>query len=233
MPSALTKISVATLLAASLLLNGCSDPKTYDVAKLTDKQREELGKKLTAEEGGKLMGWTMRNALGGKEIPPGTTVRQALADQDEWLAKRKAQEAEAAALKAKVDAERKAKQDELAGIFSAALISKTNAEGEYGQRVVRLEMAFQNKSDKGIRGIKGSLIVNDIFGDRLQGVNLSYDTGIPAKGTAVYKGSVHMNQFMDNDKKFWNTDFDKLKSRFEVAMIIFDDGTEIKVPEVD
>ncbi len=139
MPSALTTISVSTLFAASLLLSGCSDPKNYDVAKLTDKQREELGQKLTADEGRKLMGWTMRNAFGGKEIPPGTTVRQALADQDEWLAKQKEKEAEAAALKAKVDAERKAKQDELAAIFSAALVSKTNSEGEFGQRHVKLE----------------------------------------------------------------------------------------------
>ncbi len=42
-----------------------------------------------------------------------------------------------------------------------------------------------------------------------------------------------MNQFMDRDKKFWNTDFDKLKSSFEVSTIIFDDGTEIKVPDSD
>ncbi len=220
------------LLVCMVLLSACSNPKNYEVSKLTDDQRKELGKKLTADEGQKLSAWIMRNGLLGKDIPVGTTVEQAIKEQDEWLVKVKDEEARADELKKRVEAERKAKQEEFSRFLTVALVSKVNKNKDYGQRWVSLEIAFDNKSDKDIRGIKGVLKLTDIFDDKIMHINWSFDQGIPAKRSVVERGSgVDINQFMDPHMKLWNTDFDKLKSSFEINTIIFKDGTKINSPE--
>jgi len=220
------------LIASSVLLAACSDPKGYEVTKLTEEQRKELGQKLTADEGQKLAGWMMRNVIAGKEPPFGITVAMALKQQDEWVAKQKEEEAKAEALRKKVEAERKAKQEEFAKLLSVVLVSKKNSMGEYSQRWVRLELAYENKSDKDIQGVKGLLTLNDLFGDKILNVRWSYDAGVAAKQTTVErKSGIDINQFKDSHMKLWNTDFDKLKSSFEVSTIIFKDGTRMDAPE--
>lgn len=220
------------LLTTSIFLAGCSDPKEYEIARLTEDQKKELGESLTADEGQKLTGWMMRNAFSGQEPPPGITVAQALAEQDEWVAEQKTEEAAQAELAKRVEAERKAKQEEFAKLLSVALVSKANSVGEYGQRWIGLEVAYENKSDKDIEGVKGILRLNDIFGDKIMDINWSYDGGIPAKTSIVERGSgIDANQFMDRHMKLWNTDFSKLKASYEVSTIIFKDGTKIDAPQ--
>lgn len=222
----------SVLLAGSILLAGCSDPKNYEVTKLTEEQRKELGKKLTSDEGQKLAGWMMRNALGGKEPAIGTTVGKALKEQDEWIAKQKEEEAAAAELRKKIEVDRKAKQEEFKKLLSVVLVTKKNSMGEYSQRWVGMELAYENKSDKDIQGVKGILKITDIFGDKILNVKWSYDGGVQAKQTTVEKrAGIDINQFKDSDMKLWNTDFDKLKSTFEISTIIFKDGTKIDAPE--
>ena len=104
--------------------------------------------------------------------------------------------------------------------------------GEYGRRWIGLEIAYENKGDKDIQGVKGILKITDIFGDKIMNVRWSYDRGVPAKQTTAERTSgIDVNQFKDSDMKLWNTDFDKLKSTFETTTIIFKDGTKIDAPE--
>lgn len=225
-------IPSALLLAGSILLSGCSDPKSYEVTKLTDEQRKEIGQKLTADEGQKLTAWMMRNVMTGKEPPIGTTVAMALKQQDEWVANQRKEEAKAEELRKRVEAERKAKQEEFAKLLSVALVSKKNRTGDYGEHWVGLEMAYENKSDKDIQGVKGVLKLTDIFGDKILDIRWSYDAGVPAKQSTVErKSGVDINRYMDSHMKLWNTDLDKLKSTFEVSTIIFKDGTKLDAPE--
>lgn len=220
------------LVVIALIMIGCSNPKSYEIAKLTDDQKKELGKALTAEEGQKLAGWMMRHAMAGGEIPPGTTVDQALVDQDKWIAEQKAKEAEEAALAARLEKERAEKQAEFAKLVSVVVISKRNVDGEFGRKAVVFEIGYENKGAKDIEGIKGVLHVNDIFGDSITNINWSYDDGITAGSSEVERGSgVDINQFIDRDMKLWNTDFGKMKTNFEVSTIVFKDGTAIKAPE--
>lgn len=223
------------LLASIAILAACSDPRDVQIAKLTKEQTAEMEKKLNGEEERLLMGYMMRQgmgqAFGGKGMPEGVTVRQAINEQRAWVDQQKQEEAKADELKKKVEAERQAKQEEFAKLLSVALVSKKNVDGEYGQKYVSLEMAFENKTNKDIRGVKGVLKLNDIFGDLIEGVSFSYDQGVPAGKTSIYKGGVDINQFMDKDKKLWSTDFDKLKAVFETSMIIFKDGTQVAAPQ--
>lgn len=226
------RLSFVMLLSSVVLLGGCSDPKNFDVKKLTEDQKKEVGKKLTAEEGQKLAGWMMRNAMGGKDVPDGTTIAQALKEQDAWIVKVKEDEAKAEELKKRVDAERKAKQEEFAKLLSVAVTSKRQSTGEYNQRMVLLDVAFENKGAKDISGVKSLLRITDMFGDKIINLRWSFDDGVAAGKTAVERGSgLKINEFMNDHMKLWNSDMEKLKFSFEVQKIIFKDGTSVEAPE--
>ena len=220
------------LLVSSIFLAGCSDPKSYDVTKLSEDQKKELEQKLTAGEGQKMVGWIVRHSFGGIAPTAGTTVGQAIKEQEEWLEKQKEEEAKAAEIKKKIDAERKTKQEEFGRLLSVVLVNKRNTVQEYEQKFVTLELAYENKSDKDIQGVKGILRITDIFGDKILNINWSYDEGIKSKQTAVEKhAGVKLNQFIDEHMKLWNAEYDKLKSTFEISTIIFKDGTKMDAPE--
>ncbi len=216
----------------ALLVAGCSDPKSYQVGSLTEAQKKEVGEKLTAEEGQLLTAWMMRHAFTDQQIPPGTTIGEALADQRRWSEEQKLKEAEAKVLAERVEKERREKQAEFAKLLSVAVLSKRNLDAQYGQRAVVFDIAYENKGSKDIEGVKGVLHIADIFGDELMNINWSFDEGIKAGQSSVERGSgMDINQFMDRHMKLWNTDFSKMKTRFEVDTIVFADGTTMKAPE--
>lgn len=223
---------VAALTLIAGVLSGCSDPHKFEIAKLTDEQKAEMGKKLTADEGTKVTGYLVRTTLTGKELPPGVTVAQAIKDQDDWLAKEKVEAAKAEELKRKVEAERKAKQEVFASMLNVALVAKRNSTAEYDQRMVLLDLAFENRSDKEIAGVKGVLHLTDMFGDKIMNIKWSYDDGIGAKQTGVERGSgIKINQFMDDHMKLWNSAPEKVKASYEVKTIVFKDGTRLDAPD--
>jgi hypothetical protein len=232
-----TRTVSVILMTVSCLLAGCRDVRDVELAKITEEQRTSLDKKLNGEETRLLIGYTMRQGLsqafGGKGAPEGVTVRQAINSQRDFLEKQKQEEAKAEELKKKVDAERKAKQEEFARLLSAALVTKRNVDAEYGQMFVTVEIAFENKTDRDMQGVKGVLKIADIFGDTINNVRFSYDQGVPAGKTSTYKGQIEINKFMDRDMKLWNTDFDKLKTSFEISTIIYKDGTKVESPASD
>jgi hypothetical protein len=235
-------VAIATL----CVLAGCSNPKSTVVPTSADKMEtiKPAIEKLTPEERELFAGYFMRHTIGAAmggafgikadPVPEGMTIGNAIEEQRAYLAKKKAEEAAAEELKKRVEAERQAKLEEFAKMISVALVSKRNSQGEYGQKFVILDVAFENKTDKDIQGVKGVLKLKDIFGDQIQGVRWSYDGGVAAKATAVEKGSgVKINQFMDKDMKLWNTDPDKIKATFEVSTILFKDGTRADAPEAN
>ena len=219
-------------LVGAFLLQGCSDPKSFEVTKITESQRKELGEKLTSDEGQKLAGWMMRNGIAGKEPPAGLTVSQAIKEQDEWVAKQKEELAKAEELKKKVQVERKLKQEEFANLLSVVVVAKRNSTGDYNQRWVVFDIAFQNKGSKDIAGAKTTMRVADMFGDKIFNLGWSFDQGVDAGKTSVERGSgLKVNQFMDDHMKIWNSDLDKLKITFDIHKIIFKDGSSIDSPD--
>jgi hypothetical protein len=86
--------------------------------------------------------------------------------------------------------------------------------------------SFTNNTDKEILGVKGVITFNDIFGDQIKRVNVSYDEGIAVGESRLYKATVSYNQFMDEDILLRQTDMEKLKYDWEVTAIVYADGTE-------
>jgi hypothetical protein len=84
---------------------------------------------------------------------------------------------------------------------------------------------FTNTTGKDIEGIKGTIEFNDLFGDRIKGVSLSYDEGIKAGESKLYRASLDYNQFMDDDVKLRQTELVKLKYNWDLSTIIYTDGT--------
>ncbi|MDO9178628.1 MAG: hypothetical protein Q7U16_10020 [Agitococcus sp.] len=187
---------------------------------------------MTSEEGQKLASWMLRSTLTDKASAEGVTVAQALKQQDAWVIKQQEEAVVAAELKKKVEASRKQKQEEFSKLLTVALVNKKSSLGEYGKRWVGLEMAYDNKSDRDIQGVKGILKITDIFGDKVMNIRWSFDSGVMAKQSTTEKNvGVDINQFMDDHMKLYTTDFDKLKSTFEVSTIIFKDGSKMDAPD--
>jgi len=215
-----------------VLLVGCSNALNYEVAKLTDQQRIGVRQTLTADQLKSLDDWIARNTSASKGLPAGVTVEKALKDQADWLAMQKIEEAKAGELRKRAQAERKAKQQELLKVLSVVLVSKKNTIREDERKFVALEIACDNKTDKDIQEVKGVIKLTDIYGIKITDIDWSYDSGIAARGTAIDHGAgIFINKLMESQVMLWNTDFEKMKSTFEVKTIIFKDGTGKSAPE--
>lgn len=94
------------------------------------------------------------------------------------------------------------------------------------QNYITFTFKFTNKTDKDIEGVKGQVTLNDLFGDNIQQLSLSYDEGIAAGESRLYKATVDYNQFIDDDIKLRNTDLSKIKYDLDVGTIIYTDGTQ-------
>lgn len=224
----------------SLFIIGCSNPKSTQIPSDPDKWSELKPQieKLSEEEQQLLAQFLMRKSMGkivgGNGIETGTTIGDAIQEQKKWLDEKKAQEQAETELKAKIEAEKKAKLAEINKIITVALIKKEGS-SSFGSSIdnIDIELAFQNKGNKDISAIKGITHFNDVFGDNIKSINLSYDDGVKANSTATYNGSIHYNQFMDEDKKLLNTDLNKLKFIFEPQIILFSDGTKLDITNKD
>jgi hypothetical protein len=216
------------LLAMFVFVVGCSNPLNYEVAKLTDNQRRLMQQILTADQSKKIDDWIDRNATASKGVPSGVTVEQALDDQTAWLAKQAQKAANAAELRRQMQAKHAARQDELARMLSVTLVSKKNKVREDGQRFVAFEIAYANKTDRDIREVKSSLKLSNIYGDAIIDLNWSYDGTISVNQTVVDRDAgVDINTSSDAQVELWDTDFEKLKSTFQIKTIIFKDRTSV------
>ena len=223
-------------------LAACSNPNDIvlgaDPMKTIEANAEAI-KKLS-EEDRKLLIYSvgmsqMAGIFASKGEPnplAGLTIGEDLGRAKKKKAETEAKNKESEELRKKVEAQTKLMQEEFQKILTVALVNKRNVMQEYGRRFVNLDMAYENKGNKDIQGVKGVLRVTDIFGDKILNVRWSYDKGIKAGKTATEKNvGIDINQFKDDDMKLWNTDFDKLKSSFDVQTIIFVGGEKLQVTQ--
>jgi len=167
----------------------------------------------------------------------GKTVKQIINEQKEYERNKKAEE------EARTQAEKEAReryQEELKkakSVISVTLLNKKNYDediwaGRYSP-YVNIAIEIKNKSGKGIRGVKGITKFIDIFGDPIITIGLSYDEKvIPPDKTHIYYCSFEINKFEDKHELLWAKELKDLKFEFEPTHIIFDDGSEIKLSDI-
>lgn len=250
----MTRALQLAVLTLSVLLTSCGKPTDIVFGPEPLKQMAEQGdqfKKLPEEDRTLLAGYLTAMEIGksfGTEMKPATgrTVGEVLADARAWREKMKAAEAETkkrqaeeAALKTKVLAERKAIADRIAGSVTVAVtdkkvLPKNYDAGRYSEMLV-LHYAIENKSDKTIRQLKGQVIFFDATGDKVGDLPVDFDERIaPGKILKTTTGrGWRLNSFMRSDiEKIAARDFNSMKVKFEAEAIAFEGGEVLRAPEL-
>lgn len=241
------------LTLALLALVACSSPNDIILGPEPLKQMAEQGdkfKSMSEEDRKLLVSYLMMSQVGkvfGADVPSpvGRTVGEVMKDAHVWQAKAKeAQLAEkkrtddALALKAKVDAEKKAISARIEAMVTIAVIDKIvlpkNYEAGRYNELLMIRYALENKSPKTIKQIKGIVSFEDATGDAVGELHVDFDQ--PIKPGATLKTDTgsgwRTNQFSNGTiEKIANREFQSMKGKFTPLSIAFEDGEVIKAPD--
>jgi hypothetical protein len=94
------------------------------------------------------------------------------------------------------------------------------------QSQITMDVKFTNETDKEIKGVEGVLTFYDIFDNQIFATKVSYDDGIPAHASKVWKSVIDYNEFIDEDVKLKDTELQNLKYKWEVNTIIYKDDSK-------
>lgn len=246
---------IIVLIALSLIIIGCSNPKDIVFGPEPLKQMAEQGKqfkKLPEKDRILLAAYLSIVELGknfGAEVKPvtGRTVGEVLVDARAWQDKvkkaeveSKKRDAEAEALKAKVLAERKVVENKISSSVVVAVIGKTILPKNYDvgrySEMLSLSYAIENRSDKTIRQLKGRVIFTDATGDEVGWLLVDFDEPIkPGETLKTTTGrGWEINNFMNgNVEKIAGREFSSMKTTFEPESIAFEGGEVLKAPKIE
>lgn len=234
--------TIAAALAATALLCACSKPtdtiipsdmSSWDkelapqLQKLSDADREKVGAFLMRAKFGE--------AFGGKGLPPGTTIGQALEQQKKWESEQAAKRAEEEALKKKLEQERATTLQQLNKAVTVTLLAKRelpkNFEANRYSEYQEFRIGVQNNSDKPVAGVSGEIKFIDVFDKEVGAVNFRISENIEPGKSATWVGGRDYNQFIDAHRAVWNLEEGKYTTKFVPDMVVFQDGTKLTVPK--
>ena len=245
------------LAAAVALLAGCSDPmKTVIPSDMAawDKELAPVVQKLPEIERKDLVAYIMRmkalSVLPGakQDIPFGTTVGEAIAEQRRWaearaveIAKEQAEQArvaaEAAALKAKLEDERRQVTERLNAVVVVTLLAKRQLPADINSRRYsdrqEFKLGVKNVSEKQIEGVAGELQFYDVFEKKVGYGNFRLSETIAPGASITWLGGRDYNQFNDMHRTLWNPEEGKYTTRFIPKAVVFADGTKLEAPDLD
>ena len=232
-----------------LLVSACGDPLEYKVPTdpvqwKQDKGFTEAIEELSDEQKTDLRAYLIRagmaEAFGGSV--PDMTIKEAIQNQKDFQAEKEAEaKAEAEELTRQValiqaaEAERskaleKARKALTVAVTSINFIKANYRQGTY-QDSFAIRIVLKNNADKGMSGVKGTVVFADMFGDEIKRVTLSVDDPIPTGEQVTWSGSLDYNQFMAEDTKLRSTELSKMKISWEPEVYLFTDGTSMKMEE--
>lgn len=223
-------------LASLMLTAACSDPYKHPLPdtseSLDDKKFLKAVEKLSPEDQKALTAYLFTREVaagfGNAAAFDAKTIREAVDTQRAWEEEERAkEEAEA---KEKARAEQLAKQalKEAEERKKALRESVTVAVSELGlvpknrfQEALAVRLVFKNLTDRRVEGVKGRLLFDDLFGERIKTVSIAYDAGLDPNETREWPGQLEYNQFMDADKKLANTPLERMKVTWDPEQIIY------------
>jgi len=228
---------VFVLLIAILMATGCEEE--IKNKQLTQKNIDELKDKkdaLTDEEKGLLAGYMLRTgiqqAFDGLDsvdiFDSSITILEAIEKQRQWIYEDSIRIANEKKLAEKELARKEAEEAALRNMIIITLLKKEFIEYEYEEYNV-ITYAAVNKSSKTIKGFKGTLALQDMFGDPIINLEIKYDEPIKPNQRVLEKGVYKYNQFTDQDKNLRYVEFDKIETIWNPKIIIFKDGTKMTV----
>lgn len=218
-----------TLLFISLigLLWSCSSPLDKKFSEETsEKDIKEIKSELDSTELMLLAGSMIRLQMTGEKLEE-MTYREILNNGKEWKVEQEKIEAEQKALAEKAKKEEEARIKKLTESVLVSCYSKSFAEYDY-QEYIKFKFVIQNKSDKGIRAVKGSISFTNLFDDEIKSLSFVYDQPIAAGKEVTWNAQTDYNQFMDDDVTLKNKDLKNLKVVWKPEKVIFEDGTTLE-----
>ena len=227
-----------TLILFALLIVGCNDVKNQPLTAATMEQIGETDA-LSEEETELLAGYVMRTgmarAMSGEDAEtafedPSVTIGDAIDKQRDWVENaetRAAQERQAAE-----EALARREQDlmRLRNLVQVTAVDKSFNSGRYGSDWIQMTVSINNTSDREVVGVKGGLTLNDMFGDKIVGMEIKHDDPIAAGERVIERMDYDYNQFINEHATWRSTDLDKMQIVWEPETIIFADGERLEVP---
>lgn len=140
---------------------------------------------------------------------------------------RKKEEEKKKELQRKKEEEKQKLKDAIQITFYNKSVIPANSDAWQFSDVITFDFTFKNMTNKDIKGFKGLAIFNDLFGDNIKKIKVSYDEVINAETEVDWQGAIEINEFMDNDIKLRDIEFDNLQFDFDMDTIIFSDGTTL------
>jgi len=208
--------------------------------KVTEDNKEKIfdeikqSKDLTVEEVGLLQAYVIRKGIGdafsGKtpSLPVGMTIGEMIDEQRKWIADETKRDAEQKEKAARVRAEEEAQRKALVDALTVTVFDKGFQHVDY-QDYVTIRVEYENKSGKDIRGFKGSIQFNDLFGTEILPFKIAEDQPLAAGETKKQGWTLKYNQFIDKHVKLRHTELDNLKIEWKPDVILFTDGTSLQV----
>lgn len=225
-------------------LSGCHNPKNTEIPERLDgltALKTDIDK-LSAEERELLAGYVLRSSLsqglvGAGElthVPKGTTIAQAIEQQRVFLAQQKTERERQEKLKTELQQKKEQQMTQMREAVTVAVVSKkispeVGRSGIVLDEKLEVDFAYRNNTQKQITGVKGRIVILDVFGDRLSAFQVSNDDTIPAGQSSVWPGSrsVRYATSGNQDRKWAELSEDKYTVVWEPEMIVFSDGTQL------
>lgn len=236
------RILLAAATVVAFALAGCDKPTEAviptDVAKWDTELAPHL-QKLPDADRMKVAAFLMRGKVGevfgGKGIPPGMTIGDALKEQNKYETEQAAAEAREAELKKKLEQERAAVRAQLEKAATVTLLAKRELPSNYHVGRIsdyqEFQIGVQNSSDKAIAGVSGEIKFIDVFDKEVGSVNFRIAETIEPGKTAVWTGGRDYNKFIDEHRSVWNLEDGKYKTRFVPDTVVYADGTKLAMAE--
>jgi hypothetical protein len=224
---------LAILITIISLLVACSNVKDKKFTKDNQDQvieKVRKSKDLTGEESGLFMAALMRYAFSNESLD-GKTVGQIISEQNKLSKEVEAKEKETKRLAAEAAKKEAQVAEELSKYIVAAPFKKTFHKadiysGEY-RDTISIAFVFENKSPKDIKAFKGTTVFNDLFGEKIRDIQLSYDGGLKAGQKKNWYGEIEYNNFISEHRKFKDTELNNMKFEWKPQVVIFTDGSSL------
>jgi len=221
-----TKLFLLTI-GISAIIFSCSSPMAKKYNEETAKDDiAAIKEKLDTTEIQLLAGTMFRLKLQDKKMED-MTYAEILEDGKKWKAEQEKIEAEQKALAEKAKKEEEARIKKLTESVIVSCFEKSFAEYDY-QEYITYKFVIQNKSDKEIRAVKGSISFTNLFDDEIKSLSFVYDQPIGAGKEVNWNAQTDYNQFMDDDVSLKNKDLKDIKVVWKPEKVIFADGTTLE-----
>lgn len=227
-----------------LMFLSCTDPKDIPIpsnlkAWETDAKLSKVIKNLPEDEQKLFAAYVIRETLGtvfrGDTSIEYATVGQAIELERKYIEEEKKENERREVLTRKLAQERLEATKKMNEVLTTSLVRLRFVESNWQAGTYTdffdIRVAFKNNTEKNIEGVKGTVVLKDIFGELIKSIDLSDDKGIEAGKTRIYRGSMDYNQFMDDDNKLRSTDFAKITFEWVPEIYLFENSLSLIMPD--